>query len=204
MKALAHRWPASGKARFAIATVALLGLGIATILCHHNPRAHEEHGWLENIQAVAISLAAITLAAGAVTLPRPRRVFALGIALFCFVFLMLEFDTRAFKIPALTRATNGTVRNAWLGGLVVLYSISFWRTRRHMPALLFRWLGSRAGLLMILSGAFWIAGAVFEHGKFFADPESTLILEEVIEVNAAIFMAWSAAATIAFLRTSED
>jgi len=129
-------------------------------------------------------------------------VIAFGLALLCFVFLMLEFDTRAFNIPMLRRITNGAVRNVWLGSVVALYAFSLWRHRREAPAQIQKWLASRAGLLMVISGGFWIAGAVFEHGKFFANAEATLVLEEVVEVNAALFMAWSAFATVRFLNGS--
>lgn len=142
--------------------------------------------------------AAIALFVGATRSSSPPRIFMLGLSLFCFVFLMLEFDTRAFDSPLLRRLTNGTPRNIWLGSLVALCAFAFWRHRTSIPSLFQRWLRDRAGLLMLISGAFWIAGGVFEHGKFFADPDTTLILEEVFEVNAALFMAWSALATVKF------
>lgn len=182
--------------RFAVTIIAFAAFAAAVFICHHNPQAHLEHGPLENFQAVALVIAAIILAVGSLRCSAGARVFVLGVSLFCFVFLMLEFDTRAFNAPLLRRLTNGTPRNIWLGTLTALYAYAFWRKRFEMPALFQRWLRDRAGLLMLLSGGFWIAGAVFEHGNFFTDTNVTLILEEVLEVDAALFMTWSAFATV--------
>jgi hypothetical protein len=196
IKALRYRWPLSLKTRLLITAVAIVIFTVAWFICQRDHKAHLEHGALENIQAAALVSAAIILALAAAKTSGSRRVFVLGLSLFCFVFLMLEFDTRAFNSPLLRRLTNGTPRNLWLGTVVALYAFAFWRRRFEMPPLFVRWLSDRAGLLMLIAGGFWIAGAIFEHGPIFSDPETKLILEEVIEVDAALFMAWSALATV--------
>ncbi|HUS35696.1 MAG TPA: hypothetical protein VM680_10125 [Verrucomicrobiae bacterium] len=196
VKALRYHWPMRATTRLLVATIAFAAFAAAAFICHHNPKAHLEHGPLENVQAIALALGAIFLAAGSTTCSGAARVFVLGVSLFCFIFLMLEFDTRAFNVPLLRKMTNGTPRNLWLGTLATLYAYAFWGKRTEMPTLFQRWLQDRAGLLMLLSGGFWIAGAVFEHGNFFTDTNVTLILEEVLEVDAALFMAWSAFATV--------
>ena len=179
--------------------MAIIAFAAAVFVCHHNPKAHIEHGPLENFQAITLAIAALALAVAATKCSGASRIFALGLSLFCFVFLMLEFDTRAFNNTLLRRLTNGTPRNIWLGTLVAIYAFAFWRHRMELLPLFGRWLSDRAGLLMLLSGGFWIAGAIFEHGRFFSAPETTLILEEVVEVDAALFMVWSAFATIKLL-----
>jgi hypothetical protein len=151
-----------------------------------------------------LTLAALLLAGAAFRLKGARRVFAFGVALFCFVFLLLEFDTRQFANPTLRRMTNGAVRNIWVGALVALYAVAFWARRRQMLVEIERWLRDRAGLLMLIAGGFWVTGAVFEHGKIFADADVTLALEEVVEVNAALFMAWSALETARLLKRAGD
>ena len=199
LKAFRYHWPISAQTRFFIAFTTRVGIVAALLVSGQNPTAHIEHGPLENFQAVALSLSAIVMAVAGIRLGDVRRVFAFGLALFCFIFFMLEFDTRALDMPTLRRFTNGMIRNVWLGGLAAAYGFALWRRRREMPLQIQRWLGDRAGLLMLLSGGFWIAGAVFEHGRFFSDPDITLMLEEVMEVNAALFMAWSAFASLRFL-----
>jgi hypothetical protein len=196
VKALRYHWPMPATTRLLVSIIAFTAFAAAAFICHHNPKAHLEHGPLENFQAVALALGAIVLAIGSARCLAGARVFVLGVSLFCFIFLMLEFDTRAFNVPLLRKMTNGTPRNLWLGTLVALYAYAFWRKRTEMPGLFQRWVQHRAGLLMLLSGGFWIAGAVFEHGDFFSDTNVTLILEEVLEVDAALFMTWSAIATL--------
>ena len=204
MKNFPRRWPVSRGQSWGIILTSVVGLIAAVVYCRHNPQAHVEHGPLENFQAIMLMLPALLLMLTAFWLKGAQRVFAFGIALFCSVFLLLEFDTRQFGNAILRKVTNGAVRNIWVGALVALYAATFWPRRNEMLAEIQRWLRDRAGLLMLIAGGFWVAGAVFEHGKFFADRDVTLVLEEVVEVNAALFMAWSALETTKLLRRAGD
>jgi hypothetical protein len=182
----------------------IVGLVAAVLYCRLNPQAHLEHGPLENFQAIMLTVSALLLGGVAPGLKGAQRVFAFGLALFCFVFLLLEFDTRQFGNSLLRTATNGAVRNVWVGVLVALYAATFWPKRDQMLTQIGRWLRDRAGLLMLIAGGFWVTGALFEHGSFFSDRDVTLMLEEVVEVNAALFMAWSALETTKLLKRADD
>jgi len=105
---------------FVVISLALIS-GAFFLAIGRYPSISLEHGLMENMQVVCLLIACALFAFSS----RHGQLsatpaFAMSLALFCLTFFLLEFDTRPFDIDILTRLTNGTVRNAWLGTLWIV------------------------------------------------------------------------------------
>jgi len=102
--------------------------------------------------------------------------------------LVLEVDLREFDLPRINRLLNGKVRNVWLGGLWALGLVLFLRDARNVWSIFLRWLPTRACSLLLMAGALWFAGALFDKLKPFSNQDTDLMAEELVETNAALLM----------------
>lgn len=162
-----------------------------------DPRIFREHGPMENFQVgcLAVGIFFLLRAARRASSSPPRRLFLGGIILLYGTFLLLEFDVREFHIPWLTLLLNGTVRNVWVGSLWLFGLIAFLRRARSTWAEFVAWVRTSAGALLLIAGCFWASGWLVDHLKLFASVDGNLMLEELMEANAAPLMLISAILT---------
>lgn len=155
-----------------------------------------EHGPMENFQALCIAFGFVLFLWQLSAQPPPQRVLFSGLALFYATFLVVEFDTRELGWGAAATALNGPVRNAWLAALWVLLCVWAFRHRRALFQIVRQWLGSPAGLLLMASGAFWLAGGIVDKLKLLGASSQNLLAEELLETNAALLMLLAAVTTV--------
>ncbi|MFN7141731.1 MAG: hypothetical protein ACK4UN_20610 [Limisphaerales bacterium] len=158
-----------------------------------DPVIYREHGPMEMFQVAALVVGLFLSYINTKISPRiGDKVVYLGLGLLFLTFILLEFDTRSFNSPLLIRLTNGKIRNLWLGflwgGVAIL---AIWRLRNVLEAG-WKWLRSRPGTFMMISGVFWVAGWAVDKWKP-SNAGVALMTEELLEVNAAYFMLISAA-----------
>jgi hypothetical protein len=55
-----------------------------------------------------------------------------------------------------------------------------------------KWLGSPAGRILLVAGLFWVVAAAVDKADAFGTKRRNMLAEELIEVNAALLMAFSA------------
>jgi hypothetical protein len=151
----------------------------------------EEHGTMENLQAVCLLAGALTLWLEARRRSAAARRALILAGLGYFTMLLLEFDVRPFEIPWLTRLFGGPLRNAWLGAVWLYFLTGAAKQWRHILDQGLAWLRSIAGILLCLAGVLWMAGAAIE------DVQSLLrggnhFAEELMETNAVLLMLWAA------------
>ena len=148
---------------------------------------------MENFQAITLVLGALLAGSLAATkrLGTPVRILMAGLALFFFMFFILEFDTRHLDMPTLRRWTNGTLRNLWVGALMAAYGVLLARHFKSVWVVFLNWLEGLPGVLMVISGFFWVAGLVFEKLLHFESAGTDLFLEELMECEATLFMGFA-------------
>ena len=186
------KWP-----RPAIVATLLLALAVTSViwvsLAKTQPEIAQEHGPMENLQTGCLLLGVILfLAGGRGTADAGVRVTFMGMALFYFTLLLLEFDVRPFKIAALTFLLNGAVRNALLGMLWLALSLAAFKHRAKVLRAGRSWITTSPGVLLIAAGVFWAAGRLAEELHLFAGRHLNTFAEELMENQAAIIMLFAA------------
>jgi len=153
-----------------------------------------EHGAMENFQVGCLLLGAAVLAWQARAAKQAHeRVFFSALALFFATFALREFDVRKGEWPPLvTSVLGGTVRNLWLGGLWLVLGYFAYRHRANVLTFGWKWVGSRAGRILLVAGLFWVLAAAVDKADAFSKRRSNLLAEELLEVDAALLMAFSA------------
>jgi hypothetical protein len=111
---------------------------------------------------------------------------------------MNEFDTRRWNNAVLNFFFRGASRNLILIAAVLLALVMFARMPGRVWTLFVRWLETRSGVLMCLAGVFWVLGGATDKSKPFNSDSANLLVEEAMEVNAALLMIFS---TLVLLRT---
>jgi hypothetical protein len=187
---ISHRWAASWPSRITWVILLFLWAAIWTAAAAIFPDISREHGPMEAFQASTLAAGCLLLASISISknYPRPTRIVAAGLSLFFLTFFLLEFDTRYFNSPLLRRLTNGGVRNAWLGSLVLIYAIQVIRSFNTFLPALTDWLSHRTGMIFVASGFFWVAGFIVDKFNRFDDKTIALLLEELMETEAALLM----------------
>jgi len=149
---------------------------------------------MENFQVGCLLLGAAVLAWQACATRQPHeRVFFAALSLFFATFALREFDVRRGDWPPLvTSVLDGMIRNIWLGGLWLVLGCFAYRHRAKVLAFGWKWLGSRAGRILLIAGLFWILAAGVDKVDAFDTKRRNLLAEELVEVNAALLMAFSA------------
>jgi hypothetical protein len=148
---------------------------------------------MENFQVGCLVLGAGVLAWRACAAKQPHeRVFFVALALFFATFALREFDVRKGEWPIASTILAGTIRNLWLGGLWLVLGYFAYRYRSNVRTFGLKWLGSRAGRILLVAGLFWIVAAAVDKADAFGTKRRNLLAEELIEVNAALLMALSA------------
>jgi hypothetical protein len=168
-----------------------------------HPSIFSENGPMENFQVACLAIGIIVLAwAMSRTTDLVPRLFIAGIALLYFTFLVIEFDTREFDWPTVNRFLHGPVRNGTLVALWTLAFAGFWR-KRHCVFDCFRlWLWTPGGIRLVIAGVFWMMAWLADKLHLFPMKEQNLLAEELIEINASLFMLWSACATLQYFSRS--
>ena len=153
-----------------------------------------ENGAMENFQVGCLCLGAAVLAWQARSVKQAhQRVFFTALALFFVTFALREFDVRKGDWPPLvTRVLDGVIRNLWLGSLWLVIGYFAYRHRAGLLSFGLKWLGSRAGRVLLVAGLFWVLAAAVDKADAFGTRRRNLLAEELIEVNAALLMAFSA------------
>ena len=153
-----------------------------------------ENGPMENFQVGCLLLGATVLAWQAYTGKQAHeRVFFAALALFFATFALREFDVRRGDWPSIvTSVLDGMIRNLWLGTLWLVIAWSAYRYRVGLLSFGLKWLGSRAGRVLLVAGLFWVLAAAVDKADAFGTKRRNLLAEELIEVNAALLMAFSA------------
>lgn len=160
------------------------------------PEIFVEHGAMENFQAICMTLGVLLFLWQMRTGELPQRITSGGLALFYATFLILEFDTRELGWRAAATVLNGAIRNGWLGALWLLLGIWVFRHRHAVVPVARQWLWSRAGLLLVLAGCFWVAGGAVDKLKLLGSTSRNLLGEELLETNAALLMLLAALAAV--------
>ena len=170
----------------------IAALGINTFFwlgLKSRPGIAGENGPMENFQAACLGLSFLLwLITGLRSNNRGEQILLLGLALFNFSFLILEVDFRKLDAPVLNKIFNGRIRDAWLGSLWLAVGIAFLKNAKLSWTEFLRWLKSPSGILLILSGAFWLASGLID--KSFTNRKE-LYDEELMEVNAGLLMLLS-------------
>lgn len=171
-----------------------------------HPSIFAENGPMENFQAgcLAVGIILLACAMSRTTAAAPRLLIA-GIALLYFTFLVIEFDTREFDWPTVNRFLHGPVRNGTLVTLWTLAFACFCRKRQCVFDCFRLWLWTPGGIRLVVAGGFWVAAWLTDKVHLFPTKGQNLLAEELIEINASLFMLWSAWATLQhFLRSRES
>ena len=132
-----------------------MGLWIALYQAGH--RIAEENGWMENQQALCLAGATLMFAivSRRQTFP-PEKLFCISLALFCFTFLLREFELPGGRFPEWARSLlTGKLRRVWLAGLWLALLIIARRDVRKIFQVFASWLRTPSGCVMILGGVFY-------------------------------------------------
>jgi hypothetical protein len=155
-----------------------------------------EHGPMENFQAICIGLGFLLYLGQIRSSQPPHRLLVAALAVFYLTFVVVEFDTRELGWRTAAVVLNGPVRNIWLVALWAAICVWALRHRRIVLPTGWRWLGSPSGLLLMGSGVFWIVAGAVDKLKLFSPPARNLLVEELLETNAALLMVVAAIAIV--------
>jgi hypothetical protein len=155
-----------------------------------------EHGPMENFQAICIALGFLIYLRQIPSSPPAQRLLICALALFYLTFVVVEFDTRELGWRTAALVLNGAVRNAWLAALWILLCLWGLRRRRTLVPTGWRWFWSPSGWLLMASGVFWIVAGSVDKLKVFSPPARNLLVEELLETNAALLMLVAAVTTV--------
>lgn len=149
---------------------------------------------MENFQVGCLLLGAAVLAWQARAVKQTHeRIFFAALALFFATFALREFDVRRGDWPPLaTRVLDGSIRNLWLGGLWLVIGYFAFRHRANVLAFGRRWLRSPPARILLVAGLFWVVAAGVDKADAFSTRRRNLLAEELLEVDAALLMAFSA------------
>lgn len=179
-----------------VVALALLVVPLLTVsyLIHTHVRPlAQENGALENFQAICMSLGLVFLVITILQAGRAGvRMLCAGLALFYATIVLLEVDLRGLDLPVLNRLLNGPVRDV---GLALCWLTGGWFFLRHRRGTWWTftdWLRQPAGVLLMLSGMFWVAASVTD--KAWLGPKD-LFLEEWLEAAATFLMLQAAGET---------
>jgi hypothetical protein len=186
------KWP-----RPAIIATVLMALVVSSAawvsLVKSFPGIAREHGPMENLQTACLLIGVILFMVAARIVRDPAgRLTLIGVSLFYFTLLLLEFDVRPFRIAALTLLLNGAIRNAIMLTLWLLLLAALFKQRAKVLPVIRSWLASSSGVLLMVSGVFWAAGRLAEELHLFALNRHNIFAEELMENQAAIIMLFAA------------
>jgi hypothetical protein len=156
----------------------------------NQPGISSENGPMENFQAAClIACALLWFLMGVRSKIKGEQILWMGLALFHFSFLILEVDIRHLEAPVLNKIFNGKIRDAWLGFLWLVLGICFLKKRSQTWREFLSWLKSPSGILLVVSGLFWLASGVIDKAL---TGHKELYHEELMEVNGSLLMIFSA------------
>jgi hypothetical protein len=179
--------------RSALISLAVLLNTLIWLGLRSRPHISAENGPMENFQLACLSLSCLLwLASGFVAQEIGVKHFLFCLALFNLSFIVLELDTRGFDAPLLNMIMNekkGRIRDAGLAGIWLLMAIAFVPNRKEGWAVFLNWLKSASGIVLLLSGGFWILSGFFDKSVLV---RKAVYMEELMEVNATLLMLISA------------
>lgn len=168
-------------------------LGINTVVwlgLKNHPGISAENGPMENFQAACLAISFLLwVTASLLSKNHSEKILLSALALFSLTFLILEVDTRSFDAPLFNKLFNGKIRNAWLGALWLVVGLFFLRSAKITWAGFLYWMKTWSGILMVASGAFWIASGLIDKGLV---GQKDFYREELMETYATLLMALSA------------
>jgi hypothetical protein len=167
--------------------------GLWIVLYLAGCRIAQENGWMENQQALCLAGATLTFAivSRRQTFP-PEKLFCLSLALFCFTFLLREFELPGGRFPDWARSLlTGKLRRVWLAGLWLALLMIARREVREIFQVFVSWLRTPSGWVMILGGVFY--GATWPLDKYLLDLPKPLnmFLEELGDSIATLLILQS-------------
>jgi len=153
-----------------------------------------ENGPMENFQVGCLLLGTALLAWQTRAVKQAHeRVFFAALALFFATFALREFDVRKGDWPPLiVSVLDGTIRNLWLGALWLIIGCFAYRNRANVLIFGWKWLRSPPGRILLAAGLFWVVAATVDKANVFGTRRRNLLTEELLEVDAALLMAFSA------------
>jgi len=158
--------------------------------------AARETGPMENAQAAALALAVFFFVRAALGARGEARLFFACLALLALNFLLREVDFRDLGFPeGWTRLLQGRVRNLWLGAAWLVAVLFALRSARPLRAFALPWLKRPPAILLIAGGVCYVTAYLFDQKVFDLPIETSRFIEELIEVDAALLVLWSAALT---------
>ena len=83
----------------------------------------------------------------------------------------------------------GKIRDAWLGGLWLAVGFFFFKKAKPVWNEFLNWIKTSSGILIIVSGVFWIASGLIDKSLL---GHKDLYREELMEVNSTLLMLLSA------------
>jgi hypothetical protein len=153
-----------------------------------------ETGPMENSQAAALALAVAFYIMAALGARGGARLFFACLALLALNFLLREVDFRDLSLPeGWTRLLQGRVRNLWLGAAWLAAVLFALRSARSLRAFALPWLKRPPAILLIAGGVCYVTAYLFDQKVFDLPTETGRFIEELIEVDAALLVLWSAA-----------
>lgn len=178
------------KSTGALITLAIIANSILWLMLKNQAGISAENGPMENFQIVCLALAFLLwLVATFVEKISTSKIILFSLALFNVSFLVLELDTRDFDAPFFNKLLNGKIRDAWLGCFWLILVISFFRKMKPAWAAFLNWLKTSSGVVMIVSGFFWLVSGLIDKSLL---GRKELYREELMEVNATLLMLISA------------
>jgi hypothetical protein len=168
------------------------------LIFKNHPGIYLENGPMENFQAVCLGLGFLLwLSASFGSANRAKKILLVGLALFHLLFLVNEIDTRKLDMPILTKFLQGRIRNVWLWSLWAAVGFFFFKNAKSVWNEFLHWIKTSSGILMLVSGVFWIASGLNDKALI---GRKDLYIEELMEVNSTLLMLLSA---IFLLRTKK-
>ena len=166
------------------------------VLWRQDPQLFRENGPMENAQAGCLFIGMALLAGASWKSKRAsQRILFGGLMLLYLTMLVRELDFRNLNAPRLHFWLHGRVRDVVLGFCWFAGLMLFLRNARPVWREFIDWLYRPAGAWLLLAGAGWFLGGLFDQFKPLEGKQANLMAEELLEINAGVAMLAGAIAT---------
>lgn len=151
---------------------------------------YQEHEIVENLQALLLTLSCIFFLIYSFFLEKRSSLILLSFSLLCLTFFLREVDVEDLELPAFLILIGSDVgRNIIISILWALIALFMALDFRNMKNLVFLFLLSNSGILMLICASLLFTSDIFErwlHGTI-----NSKFFEELLELNAYYFLFWS-------------
>jgi hypothetical protein len=151
---------------------------------------------MENAQVLAVSLSLVLFLFAAVSSDTCERFFYSSLVLLCVTFLLRELDMEDYGLhPVITGLTSGPGRNLLLGFLWAYFLLLFLRGPQDSSRVLYEWIRSLEGRLMMAAGFFFLSAWPLDREMFQMSSHTSRVLEELLELNGYFLFGLSSVST---------